>query len=109
MYQNDYAVPTGIPLLISAVALSPFELHIQWEPPSAELRNGVVRRYAVNITEVDSMTPQMFYSEDNNITLISRHPFYQYSYSIAAETTGRGPYSSAGIIQMPEAGKLCII
>ncbi len=97
-------VPTGVPLLISAIALSPSDLLLQWKPPSLELQNGVIRRYVVNVTEVDSRSFQMLYSEDNNITLTSRHPFYQYSYSIAAETIGRGPYSSADVIQMPEAG-----
>ncbi len=101
---QNYTVPTGAPLFVSSQALSPSVLLIQWEPPNMEQQNGVIRRYVINITEIETTTSKMFYSNETNITLDSRHPFYQYSYSVSAVTFRPGPFSSIDVIQMPEAG-----
>ncbi len=97
-------MPTGAPLFVSAQALSPSVLFIQWEPPNIVQQNGVIRRYVINITEIETTTSKMLYSNETNITLDSRHPFYQYSYSVSAVTVSSGPFSSIDVIQMPEAG-----
>ena len=101
---NIPTVPTGPPKLVVAAALSPTVLRINWEPPNVEHRNGVIRRYTINVTELETMYREIFYTEVTNITLSSRHPFYQYRYTVAAETIGFGPFSSSDVIQMPEAG-----
>ena len=101
---NVSTVPTGPPKLIVAAAVSPTILRINWEPPNVEHRNGVLRRYIINVTELETMYHEIFYTEVKNITLTSRHPFYLYRYTIAAETIDFGPFSSSDVIQMPEAG-----
>ena len=98
------AVPTGPPQVVSSVAIEPTVLIIQWESPRAEHTNGVIRRYTVNVTEIESGSQEVLYSESTNVTVTSRHPFYRYSYTVSAETVGSGPFSSVDIVQMPEAG-----
>lgn len=90
---------------MTAVALSPTLLVIQWSPPSIEHQNGLIRRYAINVTELETMNREMTYSEGTNVTLSSRHPFYRYSYSVSAETISLGPFSADDTIRMPEAGE----
>ena len=103
-HKGEILVPTGYPEFITATALGPTVLYISWEPPNVEHRNGVIWRYAINITEIQTMSFETFSTTKNNFTLINCHPFYQYHYTIAAETIGLGPFSSGNVIQMPEAG-----
>ena len=80
-------------------------LVIQWQPPLDLHRNGIIRRYIVNITELDTSTLLQYFTTDLNITVPSLHPFYQYGYTVSAETIGVGPFSDTSIIHMPEAGR----
>ena len=67
--------------------------------------NGLIRRYIVSVTELETGTTEQFFTVEDNITIRGRHPFYRYSYVVAAVTIGQGPYSASSIIHMPEAGK----
>ena len=87
------------------MAVNASVLLIQWEQPAIGTRNGVVRRYLINITEQETGTEEHYYSEDLYITITLRHPFYQYSYTVSAETVGLGPFSLQSTIRMPEAGE----
>ncbi len=79
-------------------------MYIQWDPPAADSHNGVIRRYHINISEVDTGKQEQRYTENLHITIGSLHPFYQYRYTVSAETITAGPPSLEGRIQMPEAG-----
>ena len=71
-----------------------------------EERNGIIRRYVINITELNSGTEYQLENTSTEITVQNLHPFYQYSYSVAAETVALGPFTPSAIIEMPEDGKL---
>ena len=81
-------------------------LHITWQPPVEEERNGIIRRYVINITELDSGNEYQLENVTTEITVQNLHPFYRYSYSVAAETVALGPFTPGSIIEMPEDGKL---
>lgn len=70
-----------------------------------EHRNGLIVRYIINITELETRTTELYNATDESIVIGGRHPFYRYSYAVTAETVGQGPYSVARITHMPEAGK----
>ena len=89
-----------------ATALGSRTLHITWQPPVEEERNGIIRRYVINITELDSGNEYQLENVTTEITVQNLHPFYRYSYSVAAETVALGPFTPGSIIEMPEDGKL---
>ena len=89
-----------------ATALGSRTLHITWQPPVEEERNGIIRRYVINITELDSGNEYQLENVTTEITVQDLHPFYRYSYSVAAETVALGPFTLGSIIEMPEDGKL---
>ena len=97
-------VPTGPPQNVMATAVDATTLSLAWSPPVPERRNGVIQRYTISITEMETRTTEVFNTTGESIVISGRHPFYRYSYIIAAETIGRGPYSVASLIRMPEAG-----
>ena len=80
-------------------------LQLSWRPPANRSRNGIIQRYIVNITELDTGSTFQLETNDLFIVVDNLHPYYQYSCTVAAETVGLGPFSVAVIIGLPEDGK----
>ena len=102
-------VPTGPPQQVTAQPSDATTLVIQWQPPLDIHRNGVIRRYIVNITELETLSLLPYITTNLSITVTSLHPFYRYSYIVTTETIGLGPYSDTRIVHMPEAGILLFV
>ena len=100
------AAPTAPPENLHATPLDSRTLHIAWQPPVEEERNGIIRRYVINITELNSGNEYQLENSSTKITVQDLHPFYRYSYSVAAETVALGPSTPGSIIKMPEDGML---
>ena len=98
-------VPSGTPGSIQAQPIDSRSLLLAWKPPLAEVQNGIIREYFINISVAE--TGGKFQHRSTNTTLIVEdlHPHYTYSLIISAVTIGPGPYSEAYTIQMPEDGK----
>ena len=58
----------------------------------------------INITQIDTSSTWQNTSVPTEIVL-SVHPFYRYSFVIAAVTVHEGPYSEHIVIEMPEDGR----
>ena len=99
-----HAAPFGPPQNVSAELVSSRELLLMWTPPERDIQNGVIRRYLINITELDTSNKWTIESTETERAL-ALHPFYRYVFVIAAVTIDTGPYSTQLIIQMPEDGK----
>ena len=99
-----HTAPAGPPQLITAEANDPTTLTLHWQPPLLTDRNGVIRVYFINITELESGTVDQHITTEQTIVISSLHPYYVYQYSVAAQTIGLGPFSSPSTIQMPEDG-----
>lgn len=97
--------PSGPPLIVSRSPLNSTTLLLSWQPPLNQHRNGVIREYRVNITEVESGRHFQNTTTTTSITIPFLHPYYNYLCSIAAYTVGIGPFSSAIRVQMPEDGE----
>ena len=95
-------VPTGAPIEVQSSPLDSRTLLLSWSPPVVGDRNGVIRMYYVNLTEEETGREFHFETELTTLTQTSLHPFYHYSWMIAAFTVGLGPYSSPLTVQMPE-------
>lgn len=98
-------VPSGAPEKLTVVALSSSTVQVSWDPPPRDKLNGPINGYVLSIVGVNSHEEfEIDTNRSSNITFSSLHPFYTYSYTIAAVGIGIGPYSSAVLFQMPEDG-----
>ena len=91
---------------MTIVAINSSSVEVSWEPPQADMRNGIIVKSIVRITGVD--TEEMFVlntDEDTGVIVATNlHPFYTYTYAIASFTIGIGPFSPAVPFQMPQEG-----
>ena len=103
-FLNFCVAPGGPPESVGVQPLDSTSLVVSWEPPQLELRNGVIQRYTIRITELETGAVTTLYTEETTVNVTSLHPFYTYSCSVAAETTVLGPFSYPVEIQLPESG-----
>ena len=101
-----HAAPSASPLGVLLTPSSPRDLSVSWQAPPTNTQNGVLRYYIVKVLEVATGTVTLLNTSDNSVqyTVQTLHPYYVYDVRVAAGTIGLGPYSSADIIRMPEAG-----
>ena len=80
-----------------------------WDPPPADARNGIITRYRINITEVETERPILRFSSTTSVNVTSLHPYYTYNCAIAAETIiGAGPYTSViTVVTLQDGNPLC--
>ena len=116
-----HAAPSAAPEQILVSIVSSTAVKIEWDPPRLEDRNGIIREYIINITELNTgnswqlavgngtVTGDFWQQTVGNNTVTtfidSLHPFYLYSFSIAAQTIALGPFTASVIVEMPEDGK----
>ena len=86
------------------IALNPSTLIVQWKPPLASERNGIIQHYIVTIIEQETANTSQHLVYHNNVTLHSLHPFFTYTAAVSAVTIGLGP-AAVESVQMPEDGK----
>lgn len=105
-------VPSEAPLNLIVNATDSTTLVGSWNPPSLEHQNGQILAYTVNLTliakggvQVTNREVQMLRTPNTSLFVRSLHPFYTYSFTVAAvNSVGTGP-SSTVTIMMPEAGE----
>lgn len=68
-------------------------------------RNGIIRQYKINITELDTGIEIVLYSIITQLTVSSLHPFYTYHCRVSAFTVEYGPYTEGFQITTPEDGE----
>jgi len=65
----------------------------------------MIRQFWINVTEVDTGRRYQMASFGSALTISSLHPFYTYTFSVAAYTVGLGPFSEPVNQVMPQDGK----
>ena len=96
------SAPTGPPSGVAIQSTSATSMLISWRPP-IDHPNGIIRKYVINVTEEKTGVQEQFITDQNNITIHSRHPFYYYRCVVSAETIAPGPWSRPVVIRQPEA------
>ena len=99
-------VSAGAPLNPSATVINSRTLAFTWEEPLEQLRNGIIRQYHINITEVDTGRQFQIVSSTTSTSVSSLHPYYTYQWAVSAFTIGGGPFSQPQMITMPEDGNI---
>ena len=97
--------PSGPPLGISAIALGPRVIQINWNQPLPMEQNGFIRSYKLNITEAETGQHIQLTTNNTTITAGGLHPYFNYHISVAAVTVAVGPYTEIYSLQTPQDGK----
>ena len=86
------------------------EILLFWNPPPADAQNGIITRYMISITEVETGRLFSLLSATNSLNVTSLHPYYTYNFTIAAVTiVGDGPYTmSITIVTLQDGRLVCV-
>ena len=99
--------PGSPPQNFTADVLNSTAVFLQWSLPTLDQQNGVIRKYHIRQIETVTDTPTNYTRGKNYTEMLigSLHPYYQYQFTIAAETVERGPFSNPVIVTTLEAGQ----
>ena len=82
---------------------------LSWTEPPYRQRNGIIRRYAVRVCQIESYRQCEEYQVTGTTLELRLHPHYKYSWTVAAYTVARGPYNESLPFQMPEDSKCMML
>ncbi len=103
-----YIAPTGYPANLGQHVLNPTAIMLSWTELPYRQRNGIIRYYAVRVCQIEPEGQCEDHQAAGTTTLeLSLHPHYRYSWTVAAYTVDRGPYSQS-TFRMPEDSK-CMV
>ena len=99
-----------MPINLGAMTISSSAVHLTWQPPISEQQNGIIIRYIVNVTTLETGEQSRLVSVLNQLTVHSLHPHWTYIFTVSAETSvGVGPPSLAVTATTLEDGNVVII
>ena len=104
---HDYSptVPTGPPVLTLYYTIDSTSLYLSWTAPPLDQQNGLIRRYDLILTELDTGAVFSFSTARTNFTATQLHPDYSYQIEVSAFTIGSGPRSPPLVLQTDEDGE----
>ena len=99
--------PASPPQNFTADVLNSTAVFLQWSLPTLDQRNGVIRKYHIRQFETVTsiLTSYMRGGNYTELLIGSLHAYYQYQFTIAAETVERGPFSNPVTVTTLEAGE----
>lgn len=101
----SYTVPSAAPENVCAVVLDATTVELLWEAPPLDSQNGIIRYYSIDVFVKNTREIFKLHSENLTQTLIMNlHPYYEYSFQVAAITIGAGPLSTAVTATTLESG-----
>ncbi len=87
------AAPSAPPTNIEAVKTTSTSFLLQWNSPPLDGRNGNIRRYILVVTEQSSDKVIDISTQNTEQLFESLHPYYNYTFSVAAVTISAGVFS----------------
>lgn len=103
------AVPTAAPGDFIATNITSRTVSLSWDPLPIEQQNGMIRQYVIAANRTDN--PPGFQLASNTTALIvdDLSPYRNYSFAVAAETIGLGPFTHEVVVSLPEDGEFLLI
>ena len=98
--------PSAPPENVTIIGSTPSSVDLLWDAPPFESQNGLIRRYIVEIRELETGLVFHLTTNSSNISVQNLLPFYNYTFAVAVETIAVGPTSNETIFMLPEGGKL---
>ena len=96
-------VPSGSPLNFGGSATTSRSAIISWNPPRADLQNGIIISYIINVTVRETGATFQLTSNTTSLTITTLSPYRNYICIIAALTSvGTGPFSGRFTLTTPE-------
>ena len=100
----SFSAPSAPPEDLIAANVSSTSFVLSWTPPPISQQNGVITKYTVNITEVDTDSLTVLSSTNTSLLVPSLHPYYTYECVVSAYTVDNGPYSEVLTVTTSEDG-----
>ena len=100
-----FSVPSAAPQNLTVTVVNSRTFVLYWIPPPPETQNGVIRQYRLSVFVRETREPYLLFLEDTQFVFDVAHPFYTYTFTVAAETIGTGPYGEEITITAPEDGR----
>lgn len=101
------AVPTSYPANFTEYSTNSSSILLEWQLPQTDGRNGHIISYSIAVREIQTNRTFTLIQTGGNQQLLmtSLHPFYEYEYSVAANTSvGQGPFGPPIIVTTLEDG-----
>ena len=105
------SAPSGFPRSITHVPFNTRTLRLFWSPPPLQEQNGVIVKYGIRITEIETGEQRQYLTRDSTSAFVipNLHPHYHYTYTVTAFTSaGSGPDAPFIHVQMPQDGMYSI-
>ena len=108
-----FTVPSGSPMIIKAIVISPTEIEISWNEVLPIDQNGIIVTYEVDYQPAQvfngSITVDVVNTTNTTILLANLHESVQYNITVRAYTSiGPGPFSSHVLSFTQEARKFIL-
>ena len=100
-----YTAPSSSPQDVQSIIVNSTSIQLTWQPPEHSSQNGIIQHYLIDVTEVETMRQFQLTSTSTSVAAIALHPYYTYSFTVAAVTVSQGPYSGEISIQTLEDGE----
>ena len=98
------AVPSGYPQNFTGNVASPWNVTLAWDPPLPSEQNGPLTSFTINMTRLESGEMNQLMAVTTSLSVAIR-PYSTYTFFIAATNiVGRGPFSTAITVRIPENG-----
>lgn len=86
------------------VDVSSTNFTVEWVPPPGHTHNGIIRRYLLNITELETGRDFIRQTPETYFVLVHLHPHYTYLFTVIAVTVSPGPPTEGMIVTTLETG-----
>ena len=96
--------PSTAPVITTGYSIDSRTVSIQWDAPPDEHHNGIIRKYIVNVTIVETGDTWNTTFSGTSAIIGSLVPSFTYQFTVTAYTVAAGPYSTVVTIVMPEDG-----
>ena len=90
--------------MTASFAVDSSTVALQWTPPPAADHNGIIRRYLINATAIQTGKYTLTETTGTTGIIVSLIPSFTYIFSVSAYTVSAGPYSPGITITLPEDG-----
>ena len=103
-----FLAPSASPdrIVVSNTTANSFLL--SWNSPPRSSQNGVIRNYTIILTEEDTGREIETATQRTSELFETLHPFYNYTFQVAAVTVAVGPFSQIRKITTLEDGEYTI-
>ena len=82
-------------------------IELSWQPLPVDMANGIIRQYSIDyyISETRENVYKLLADNSTSTVVTDLHPYYTYSFKVAAVTIAAGPQSTAVTARTLESGK----